>query len=444
MVKSTASRIADAVSALPRRVLIFAGAGVALLIIIAFALSTCGQPTQSDQPNSDQASTGGQSAQEAALPEGATKVSFVAVGDNLPDEYIGYVADKKAGVEDDGKFDYSFLFDNIAPYIQGADLAYINQETHIGGNDIGVSGYPSFNTTDEMADAVVNVGFDFVASATNHSYDHGAEALEHSLSVWEKQPVAFTGTAVTAEQYDHIATQQRNGITFELLNYCYGVNGYEESELPPYAVSFIHEDRIREDVARAKEEADVVLVAMHWGTENLMEADEEQEKYAQLLADLDVDVVLGSHPHVIGPMKWIANSNGSGHETLVAYSLGNFVADHETPNDINVLEDMLNCDFIRYADSPDVHVENVKWTPLVCHSNENRDDFAIYTVDDYPDDLAKKNRALSEKSDPKGWLRTKTEEVVGKQWFDGQQGNSNDVGNDNGDASGSGNASNAG
>ncbi len=351
------------------------------------------------------------------MPEGAIKVSLVAVGDNLPDEYIGYVADKKAGVEDDDKFDYSFLFDNIAPYIQAADLAYIDQETHIGGSDIGVSGYPSFNTTDEMADAVVNAGFDFVASATNHSYDHGQEALEHSLSVWEKQPVEFTGTAVTAEQYNHLALQERNGIKFALLNYCYGVNGYEESELPTYAVNFIHEDRIREDVARAKEEADVVLVAMHWGTENLMEADDEQEKYAQLLADLDVDVVLGSHPHVIGPMKWVANSSGNGHQTLVAYSLGNFIADHETPNDINVLEGMLSCDFIRYADSPDVHVENVKWTPLVCYSNENRDDFAVYTVDDCPDDLAKKTRALSDKSDPKGWLRSTTEEVVGAQWF---------------------------
>ena len=63
----------------------------------------------------------------------------------------------------------------------------------------------------------------------------------------------------------------------------------------------------------------MVLVAMHWGTENLLEADDEQQRLAQLLADAGVDVVLGSHPHVIGPLAWVEGAGGN--KTLVAYSL---------------------------------------------------------------------------------------------------------------------------
>lgn len=363
-------------------------------------------------------------AQEAAsgeAPEGPAhaSVSFVAVGDNLPDNYIGYYADSLAGEPGDGRYDYGPMLAPVAPYIQKADLAYIDQETHVGGSELGVQGYPSFNTTDEMADAVVNAGFDLVASATNHSYDWGYfGALEHSLSVWETKPVAFTGTATSEEQHRRIATAEREGITFALLNYTYGVNGYAQDELPPYAVNFIDDARIAVDVGRAHEVADVVLVSMHWGTELLEEADEEQRRLAQLLADLDVDVVIGSHPHVIGPMEWVANSNGEGHETLVAYSLGNFLADHEAPLASNLLEGMLTCDFVQQEEGGDIRVANVRWEPLVCHSNNNRTGFAVYAVKDYTRELAAECRCLSEMDDPLGWLNQHTREVVGEKWFD--------------------------
>ena len=224
----------------------------------------------------------------------------------------------------------------------------MKEETHLGGNEIGPRGYPSFNVTDEMADAVVDTGFDFVASASNHAYDWGLYgALENSLKVWESKPVAFTGTSVTEEQYNRIARLECNGITFALLDYTYGVNWPDEMELPELAINLIDKDRIAADVARAKKQADVVLVAMHWGTELLMEADDEQQDLAQFLANLDVDVVLGSHPHVIGPVAWVKNENGSGHETLVAYSLGNFLSDHEARSPQVELEGMLCCDFVR-------------------------------------------------------------------------------------------------
>lgn len=345
---------------------------------------------------------------QAPVPEPAT-VHFVAVGDNLPEIEIAAYADAQAGAVGDGDYDYRPVYAQIKPYVESADLAYVNEETHLGGDDIGPKGYPSFNTTDQMADAIVDTGFDLVASASNHAYDWGSfGANEHSREVWNAQPVTFTGTATSEQEASELALVEKGGITFALLDYTYGLNGYDRSDVPDYAVNFIDKDRIADDVARAKEEADVVLVAMHWGTENLMKADETQLEYAQYLADLGVDVVLGSHPHVIGPMTWLTGEDGN--RTLVAYSLGNFVVNHDAPSAKNDLGGMLSCDFVRDEQSGEVSVENVVWTPLVMHTDGTS--FAVYALKDYTPELAATHPLFAGLDDPIGWMRTTSDEVV--------------------------------
>lgn len=337
------------------------------------------------------------------------RVHFVAVGDNLPEDRIGAWADAQAGTTGDGLYDYTAIYEPIKGYIESADLAYVKEETHCGGDDIGPAGYPSFNTTDAMADALVATGFDLVGSASNHSYDWGYfGANDHSCALWKKKNVVFTGTASSEADASRIATIERNGITFALLDYTYGVNGYEASDLPSYAVNFIDKNRIAADVSRAREQADVVLVAMHWGTENLMEADDYQTEYAQYLADLGVDVVLGSHPHVIGPMTWLNGKDG--HRTLVAYSLGNFLSRHESPQPKNELEGMLSCDFVR-GENGSVGIENVVWTPLVNYTDGQT--YAVYAVKDFTNELAANDAVFSGLEDPVTWLKQTSAEVVG-------------------------------
>lgn len=383
-------------------VLVFVAIAVVAALAIGGIATTCTRPASDDTQ---------QEAQQDAQPTAyePTSVHFVAVGDNLPEDQIGAWADAQAGEVGDGKYDYTALYTPIKSYIESADLAYVKEETHCGGDDIGPMGYPSFNTTDAMADAIVSTGFDLVGSASNHCYDWGYfGANDHSCELWKTKDVVFTGTADSAEDAAKIATIERNGITFALLDYTYGVNGYEQSDLPSYAVNFIDKDRIASDVAKAKQQADVVLVAMHWGTENLMEADDAQTEYAQYLADLGVDVVLGSHPHVIGPMRWVEGKNGN--QTLVAYSLGNFVSRHEVPSPKNELEGMLSCDFVR-AEDGSVSVQNVVWTPLVNHTDGET--FAVYALKDYTNELAAQDGVFSGLDDPVAWLKQTSEDVVG-------------------------------
>ncbi len=384
--------------------LIGLGIIVAAVVAVSVGLSAFSAPNSTPE-QSEPAST------EAPTSAESSRVTFVAVGDNLPNETIGAYADACAGEAGDGQYDYRPLYQPIKQYVESADLAYIKQETHLGGDDIGPRGWPSFNVTDAMADAVVDTGFDLVASASNHSYDWGYYgAVEHSRSIWNEKPVAFTGTAANEEEANTIPVVERNGITFSLLDYTYGVNGFEQADLPSYSVNFIDEERIRSDVARAKEMSDVVLVAMHWGTENQTDPDENQLYYAQLLADLEVDVVLGSHPHVIGPLAWVEGS--SGHRTLVAYSLGNFISCHETPAPLNELEGMLTCTFVK--DGSGVHVEDPAWTPLVNHTEEGA--HAVYALKDYTPELAKKHVFLAELDDPLAWLAQTSRDVVGTEF----------------------------
>ncbi|MCI9129671.1 MAG: CapA family protein [Eggerthellaceae bacterium] len=338
-------------------------------------------------------------------------VTFVAVGDNLPEADIGSFADSKAGSIGDGEYDYSAVFDGVRERVQDADLAYMKEETHIGGSSIGPHGYPAFNTTDEMADAIVEAGFDLVGSATNHSYDWGSYgAVDHSCEVWADKDVEFTGTARSKDEASQLALIERNGITFALLDYTYGVNGYSAGDLPSYTVNIIDEDRITEDVERAKTAADVVLVAMHWGTEKQTEPDADQLRYAQLLADLGVDVVLGSHTHTIGPLEWVEGKDGN--KTLVAYSLGNFLSNHQNQHVYNQIEGMLSCTFFREGPDDPVQIEDVTWVPLVNHADVDGS-FCVYPLADYTDEMASMHKALGELEDPVGELKSFTKDVIG-------------------------------
>jgi len=337
------------------------------------------------------------------------QVSFLAVGDNLVDDNISAWADSLAGGIGDGEYDFTPIYAPIAPYVQAADLAYMKNEVHLW-NVIDPHGYPSYCAPEAVAPAVVATGFDLIGSASNHSFDWGFDACANNAEVWNRQPVAFFGSAASQEQANTLVMVEKNGISFALLDYTYGINGYDSIE-PAWAINIIDEERIRADVTAARQRADVVVVAMHWGIENQTEPSDYQLQYAQLLADLDVDLVLGSHPHCIGELHWLTGA--SGHQTLVAYSLGNFISQHPIPGAKNELEGMLTCNIMRRGD--DVWIQDVVWTPLV-NQTGNDGSCAVYALKDYTPELASSHVLFSQMDDPLGWLRATTDEVIGPEW----------------------------
>lgn len=333
------------------------------------------------------------------------KVSFVAVGDNIGHERVYTYADKSSGDLNDGLYDFKPLYQYVKDDISNADLAFINQESILGGDQLGISGYPAFNTPSALAKDLVDTGFDIINGASNHSLDKGFVGVQNSANTWRQfKDVIFNGTFDSAEDASTIRVIERNGIKFSLLSYTYGTNGYTSPN--SYAVPLFDDAKISSDVQKAKQVSDVVIVSAHWGIESKEEVSESQLHYAQLFADLGVDLVIGTHPHVIQPMQWVSGKDGN--QTLVAYCLGNFVSTMETVD--TQLEGMLSLDFVKKDGN--VKIENVVWTPLVNYFGDGT--IFMIPLKDLTQDLVDKHFVLKQ-GEPNAIevFKQKTKEIIG-------------------------------
>lgn len=308
-----------------------------------------------------------------------TTISFLAVGDNIGHERVIDYADANSGEMDDGEYDFTSIYSEVEEFIQEADIAYVNQETILGGDDLGTSGYPVFNSPEQWAYDLATVGFDVVNGSNNHSLDKGYDALITSIETFSLIPeILYVGLFESEEAANAIQTLEVEGVTFAFLSYTEVSNS---TDIPnDYCINFFNEDNIREDVANAKAVSDVVIVSAHWGTESSLDVNEMQETYAQLFADLEVDVVIGTHTHTLQSIEWVEGENSN--ETLVVYSLGNFVGTMD-PVDAQ-LEGMLTFDVCK--DDNEITIENVTLTPLVNHYDSDGN-IVIIPLNEYSDEL---------------------------------------------------------
>ncbi|MBO9604770.1 MAG: CapA family protein [Paenibacillaceae bacterium] len=313
----------------------FAG-GLSLIVLLLLLLPGCrllddrasplpeGAPSSS--PVGTEAPIASPSGSPAASPtpspspsDAARKVTLAAVGDVLIHSSI-YKDAQVAG----GGYEFTPMFEPIRRYIESADLAMVNQESVIGGEALGLSDYPRFNSPYEVGDTLKAVGFDIVNLANNHTLDRGEEAITNEIHYLNGLGLVYTGAYLSEDDRQRIRVVEKNGLTFAFLSYTYGTNGIPVPKGKPYLVNLIDNDRAAADIAAARKLADVVIVSAHFGVEYMDEPSEAQEQFARAAAEAGADIVIGHHPHVLQPMEWIETA--SGRRTFVAYSLGNFIA----------------------------------------------------------------------------------------------------------------------
>lgn len=308
------------------------------------------------------------------LEESVPSVSLLMVGDNLVHEQV--IA---SGKKDDGSYNFDHLFEILKEDIEAADIAIINQETILGGDLFSYSGYPNFNTPVEMGDSIHKTGFDVVLHATNHTMDKGYKAVANTIEYWREYPdITVLGINETKEHRDTIPTVTKNGITIAMLNYTYSLNGYKLPKDKPYLVNMLDEEQVIKDIRNAKEIADFVIVFPHWGTEYVYEPDDYQKKWTSLFLTEEVDLVVGTHPHVLQPIEWITSTTG--HKMLIYYSLGNYVSyQKEAPR---MLGGMANITLIKEDNK--VFIKDSGIIPIVTHY-ENRDNYhyGVYKLENY-------------------------------------------------------------
>lgn len=239
--------------------------------------------------------------------------------------------------KDDGTYDFKPYFEDIAPVLANADLTIANLETALGGPDIGYSGYPLFSTPDSLLDALKMCGIDVLTTANNHTLDKGLEGSIRTVEKVREAGFYQTGSSINAEDSDTILIVDVQGIKIAILAYSYGTN-YEDNNVSPaipaddlkYAYNKISKDRIIADAKKARQMgADIVMASLHWGIEYERTPSQSQRELAQDLIEQGVDVILGSHPHVVQKITYkdVTNFEGATQKSLVAYSLGNFISD---------------------------------------------------------------------------------------------------------------------
>lgn len=246
---------------------------------------------------------------------GTARFSLAAVGDALIHKGVYDAAAVKGG-----GYDFRPMLRLVKSRIAPHDVAFYNQETILGGTELGLSTYPMFNSPREVGDAFLDAGFNLVSLANNHTLDRGEKGVLASLEYWKDKKDAVTaGSSLTAEKEKEIRFFRVNGISCAFLAYTTATNGLKAPKGKEHYVSLYTPEKAKTDVVRAQKKADVVIVSMHWGSEYVFAPTAEQKKIAEHLASLGVSIVLGHHPHVVQPVAMVKN-------TLVVYSLGNFLS----------------------------------------------------------------------------------------------------------------------
>lgn len=320
-----------------------------------------------------------------------SRVSFVAVGDNLIHKPIF----NQAAARTSGGYDFAYAYANFADRIAEPDVAILNQETIIS-QEHNVSSYPMFNSPVELGDEMLEIGFDVFNIATNHSIDCGEKGLISAINFWKSKNAITCGAYLNQGDYGNIPMHEVNGVKIAYLGFTESTNGLSlPDDTEVILVRASEETRLQQRIADAKAVADIVVVSAHWGNEYTHEPTEDQRQLAEKLASWGADVIIGTHPHVIQPVEYITNDDGS--RTLVAYSLGNFIsAQNRGPR---MLGGVLNFEIVINNATGKANFENVKFSGVVTHYGYSYSNLRIYPLEDYTEELASKHGVLSQTSD---------------------------------------------
>ena len=255
------------------------------------------------------------------IPDSLSEITINLVGDLMC--HLPQTTNAKLS---NGDYDFNPSFEYIKPYLQDADITIGNLETTFAGTSQPYAGYPAFNSPDAYCKAIKEAGFDFLVTANNHSMDTREDGLLRTIDVIKKNGLGYAGTYLNQRDHDSIRILNIKGIKLGILNFTYGTNGaYPQSE-HKYMLNVIDSAGITDAVKTAKQKgSDVVLVFYHVGLENITEPTQAQKDAVRFALDAGATLVIGAHPHVVGPTKTLYSS-AIKDTAFVAYSLGNFLS----------------------------------------------------------------------------------------------------------------------
>lgn len=268
-------------------------------------------------------------------------------------------------------YDFSYVFDDISLYTKTADICVGNLETTFAGKDVGYSGYPTFNTPDSLAYELKDIGVDVLSTAGNHALDKGFNGLSRTIDVLNDADIAHTGTYKTEEEQNTILTKYVKGIKIAFVNFTYGTNGIPIPSGKEFCVNLIDNDLIKKQLDLAKEQnPDIIVACMHWGNEYKTTLNDTQKELSTFLFQNGVDIILGTHPHVLEPMEkqTVTLEDGTTKDGFVIYSLGNFISGQTAENTKTSI--ILNLTITKHTDGK-ITIDKAEYKPIYMYTDKS-------------------------------------------------------------------------
>ena len=322
------------------------------------------------------------------------EISIIMVGDMLMHTPL-----ETSAKQEDGTYSYDTLFANTVEEIQAANLAIVNQEVIIAGEDFGISGYPAFNAPFALGHDLIEAGFDVICHGTNHALDQGKKGLQSCLAFWDENypDIPVLGIHGTQEDQNDIYVYEQDGVKIALLNFTYGTNGIPLPSDMPYAVDMLEEEKVVAALTKAEELADFTVVFPHWGNEYELGIASSQQKWTDIFFNNGVDLVIGTHPHVIEPIEMIVDED-TNRSMLVYYSIGNF-CNWTSSSGAGIANRMVG-GMAQVTISKDedglVYIKEYGVEPVVCHLTEGVNGVSVYFLDDYTAEMGSQNRIINQ------------------------------------------------
>lgn len=294
-----------------------------------------------------------QAAQPEVKPTGT--IRLIATGNNFAYESVNSAA-KQA----DGSVNYLPMMNGFKTFFDRSDIRLCHQTTPGGGDTDGlaISAYPTFNAPREWSSGFAALGCNLVGLASDHMNDKGQVAIDNTLKTWDsaQNVLAVAGANRSAEEQAKIRYFSVKSVKFAYLAY---TTTSQNNPAAPFGVNIYSDELASQQVAEARKNAQLVIVSMHWGGEEAADITADMDRIAQHLASLNVDVVVGGGPRVVHPAKILGGSEG--HQTLVWFSLGNFLNSELPAN--NLIGGMAVMDF----DVASLQIKDPKLMPVYMH-----------------------------------------------------------------------------
>ena len=343
------------------------------------------------EPESAAAPSSFAATEPSSLPEPepvVTAVQGTAAGDNLLHDGLYLQAARRAQKEGRSGYDFTALYEHVFPLFSGSDLNLINAET-LFSDELEPSAYPRFCSPGDAGRALYDMGFNVFFLANNHIYDKGAEGLASTMRFWDSMPedIAVSGLSPVGEEAP-VPVLEKDGVRFAFLAFTEMTNGLPTPSGAAYHVTLLSdEEEVRDQIERARRQADFVIVSAHWGTENTHTVSQSQRAWAQKLADWGADLILGTHPHVIQPIETVTSADGR--TVPVAYSLGNFVSAQIPLDNLVGIVLRFTAEKTEWPDGrTETEIRDLSAVPVVMHYDANFANLRLYPFSSYTEELA--------------------------------------------------------